>query len=99
MRFCYQVKVSQQDGSPPNSIDGQLKITVTEYRRSKIIATGLPKPMPRRRRPWIWDPVPWPRPPRDTTKVKTTYHSIPADGIVQALLDINSAAYKVKIQV
>lgn len=90
--------VAQRDDSPPDMINGKLKITVTEYTKQKRRPINFDRSRMtslRRFREWrrpIWH--------REIANIlKPVFHSIPADGVVVFPIKTNSSVTKLVVKV
>ncbi|KAH3873347.1 hypothetical protein DPMN_036581 [Dreissena polymorpha] len=108
MTYEAVVKVSQQDDTAPSSVQGQLEVTVTEFR---IQTQTEPEPLV----PWLGMDAPQsladfrknrrisrPQPKPDGQLVSTArspvLYSVPADGIVEFPISVDKLVEKITIQ-
>ncbi|XP_053383073.1 CD109 antigen-like [Mercenaria mercenaria] len=97
MTYDAVVIVAQRDDTTPDTINGRLKVTITEYRKSRdhVFRSQSRGSRLISRRRW-WRPRPW---PREISKVlPPEFYTIPTDGIVVFPIDTDSRATKIEIK-
>jgi len=93
-----------RDGQPPDVINGELKVTVTEYVQPQrnppplqLSRDNLPTSLSDFRRRW-WKPRP--RPPRtELNKLPPVTYTIPFDGIVEFPVKTSDTLERLSIEV
>lgn len=94
--------VTQRDDSPPDMVNGNLKVTVTEYIKQKrrpmktFTLTNTTKTSLDLFTTWMRT---WCRIEESENVLESVFHTIPADGIVVFPIDTNSNVTKLVIKV
>ncbi|KAH3873336.1 CD109 antigen-like [Dreissena polymorpha] len=97
MTYEAVVKVSQRDDTPPASVEGQLNVTVTEFRKQN---DTKPVIVPRVGNDRVKRRIARPNPSRElvATERPTVLYTVPADGIVEFPISVDQRVEKITVQ-
>ncbi|WAR21624.1 CD109-like protein [Mya arenaria] len=104
MTYDAVVKVSQRDGSPPDAVNGELRVTITEYRKplpvrpkqETLSRSNLPGSLSDFRKRFM-HPLPPPRRRTESKRLPPVSYTIPADGIVEFSFSTDTRLENVKV--
>ncbi|XP_052770025.1 CD109 antigen-like isoform X2 [Mya arenaria] len=105
MTYDAVVKVSQRDGSPPDAVNGELRVTITEYRKplpvrpkqETLSRSNLPGSLSDFRTRFM-PPLPPPRRRTESERLPPVSYTIPADGIVEFSFSTDTRLESVNVE-